>query len=270
MTTDVFSRAVELTDARVPRRLLNYGGLIDPIADSLVANPAAGTNAANLRQFGRWLRVHESSTFISSSASPCGAATESRRCGGSAGHPRTWRADFSRGSTARGQSKVRAVGSTCAFRSASTPAWSGTASSAMPYGRCTGLRTIEGCVVRLRLDVAVTQVLDGRPGCWRTRSRPGGTAEPSNATIAASVRVRAAAVVAVSVPRRVRRVLQRVRTARRSRVADCAILRLIGLVAPDHARRCRRPRRVASGHCAARSARVGEGAADVLRHRLAP
>ena len=61
MPTDVFSplSAVELTDARVPRRLLNYGGLIDPIADRLVADPAAGTTAANARQFGRWLRVHD-------------------------------------------------------------------------------------------------------------------------------------------------------------------------------------------------------------------
>ena len=61
MPTDVFSplSAVELTDARVPRRLLNYGGLIDSIADKLVADPAAGTTAANVRQFGRWLRVHD-------------------------------------------------------------------------------------------------------------------------------------------------------------------------------------------------------------------
>ena len=61
MPTDVFSplSAVELTDARVPRRLLNYGGLIDPIADRLVADSAAGTTAANARQFGRWLRVHQ-------------------------------------------------------------------------------------------------------------------------------------------------------------------------------------------------------------------
>ena len=29
----------------MPRRLLNYGGLIDPIADRLVADPAAGTKA---------------------------------------------------------------------------------------------------------------------------------------------------------------------------------------------------------------------------------
>ena len=61
MTTGVFSplSAVELTDARVPRRLLNYGGLIDPIADRLVADSAAGTKASNARQFGRWLRVHD-------------------------------------------------------------------------------------------------------------------------------------------------------------------------------------------------------------------
>ena len=61
MTSDVFSplSAVELTDARVPRRLLNYGGLIDPIADRLVADPAASTQAANAHRFGRWLRVHD-------------------------------------------------------------------------------------------------------------------------------------------------------------------------------------------------------------------
>ena len=60
MTTDVFSplSAVELTDARVPRRLLNYGGLIDPIADRLVTDPAAGTKAFKAVRFGRWLTVH--------------------------------------------------------------------------------------------------------------------------------------------------------------------------------------------------------------------
>lgn len=51
--------AVELTDARVPRRLLNYGGLIDPIADRLAADPAAGTKASRAVQFGRWLWVHD-------------------------------------------------------------------------------------------------------------------------------------------------------------------------------------------------------------------
>ena len=57
MTTEVFSplSAVELTDARVPRRLLNYGGLIGSISVKLVADPAAGTKALNARQFGRWL-----------------------------------------------------------------------------------------------------------------------------------------------------------------------------------------------------------------------
>lgn len=61
MPSEVFSplSAVELTDARVPRRLLNYGGLIDPIVDRLAADPAAGTKAANARQFGRWLKVHD-------------------------------------------------------------------------------------------------------------------------------------------------------------------------------------------------------------------
>ena len=61
MPTDVFSplSAVELTDARVPRRLLNYGGLIDPVADRLVADPAACTTALKAVQFGRWLWVHD-------------------------------------------------------------------------------------------------------------------------------------------------------------------------------------------------------------------
>ena len=61
MPSDVFSplSAVELTDARVPRRLLNYGGLIDPIVDRLVADPAAGTKAWKAVQFGRWLTVHD-------------------------------------------------------------------------------------------------------------------------------------------------------------------------------------------------------------------
>ena len=60
MASDVFSPlgAVELTDARVPRRLLNYGGLIDAITDSLVADPVAGTKTAKARGFGRCLRVH--------------------------------------------------------------------------------------------------------------------------------------------------------------------------------------------------------------------
>ena len=61
MTTGVFSplSAVELTDGRVPRRLLNYGGLIDPISGKLAADPAAGAKALNARQFGRWLTVHD-------------------------------------------------------------------------------------------------------------------------------------------------------------------------------------------------------------------
>ena len=61
MTTCVFSplSAVELTDGRVPRRLLNYGGLIDPISGKLAADPAAGAKALNARQFGRWLTVHD-------------------------------------------------------------------------------------------------------------------------------------------------------------------------------------------------------------------
>lgn len=61
MASDVFSplSAVELTDARVPRRLLNYGELIGPIVRRLAADSIAGTEAVRSSRFGRWLRVHD-------------------------------------------------------------------------------------------------------------------------------------------------------------------------------------------------------------------
>ena len=61
MAPDMFAplRAEELTDVRVPRRLLNYGGLIDAIADRMVKNRIAVTKGMRAVGFGRWLRVHD-------------------------------------------------------------------------------------------------------------------------------------------------------------------------------------------------------------------
>ncbi len=60
MISDTFAplRAEELTDVRVPRRLLNYGGLIDGIADRMVADHGAVTKGLKTVGFGRWMRVH--------------------------------------------------------------------------------------------------------------------------------------------------------------------------------------------------------------------
>ena len=45
MAPDIFEplRAEELTDVRVPRRLLNYGGLVDAITDRMVKDGIAET-----------------------------------------------------------------------------------------------------------------------------------------------------------------------------------------------------------------------------------
>ena len=51
-------RAEELTDVRVPRRLLNYGGLIDAIADRMVKNGIAVTKGLKAVGFGRSMRIH--------------------------------------------------------------------------------------------------------------------------------------------------------------------------------------------------------------------
>lgn len=51
-------RAEELTDVRVPRRLLNYGGLVDAVADRMVNDHGAVTKGLNAVGFGRWMRVH--------------------------------------------------------------------------------------------------------------------------------------------------------------------------------------------------------------------
>ena len=60
MAPDTFTplRAEELTDVRVPRRLLNYGGLIDAITDRMVRDGIAETKGLKAVGFGRWMRVH--------------------------------------------------------------------------------------------------------------------------------------------------------------------------------------------------------------------
>lgn len=60
MTPDMFEplRAEELTDVRVPRRLLNYGGLVDAIADRMVEDGIAVTKGMKAVGFGRWMHVH--------------------------------------------------------------------------------------------------------------------------------------------------------------------------------------------------------------------
>ena len=60
MAPDMFAplRAEELTDVRVPCRLLNYGGLIDAIADRMVRDGIAVTKGLRAVGFGRWMRVH--------------------------------------------------------------------------------------------------------------------------------------------------------------------------------------------------------------------
>lgn len=51
-------RAEELTDVRVPRRLLNYGGLIGAITDRMVKDRIAETKGLKAVGFGRHMRVH--------------------------------------------------------------------------------------------------------------------------------------------------------------------------------------------------------------------
>ena len=60
MAPDMFEplRAEELTDVRVPLRLLNYGGLIDAIADRMVRDGIAVTKGLRAVGFGRSMRVH--------------------------------------------------------------------------------------------------------------------------------------------------------------------------------------------------------------------
>lgn len=50
--------AEELTDVRVPRRLLNYGGLVDAIADRMVEDGIAATKGMRAIGFERWMHVH--------------------------------------------------------------------------------------------------------------------------------------------------------------------------------------------------------------------
>lgn len=60
MTTDTFAplRAEELTDVRAPRRLLNYGGLVDAVAHRMVEHHGARTKGYKAVGFGRWMLVH--------------------------------------------------------------------------------------------------------------------------------------------------------------------------------------------------------------------
>ena len=60
MAPDMFEplTAEELTDVRVPRRLLNYVGLIDAITGRMVEDRIAETKGMNTVGFGRWMRVH--------------------------------------------------------------------------------------------------------------------------------------------------------------------------------------------------------------------
>ena len=60
MAPDIFAplRAEVLTDVRVPRRLLNYVGLIDAITDRMVKDGIAETKGLRAVGFGRSMRVH--------------------------------------------------------------------------------------------------------------------------------------------------------------------------------------------------------------------
>lgn len=60
MASDTFVqlRTEELTDVRVPRRLLNYGGLVDAIAARLVKGHVAVTKGMKAVGFGRHMLVH--------------------------------------------------------------------------------------------------------------------------------------------------------------------------------------------------------------------
>ena len=58
LDTFVPLRPEELTDVRVPQRLLNYGGLVDAIARRMVEHHGARTKGLKAVGFGRWLRVH--------------------------------------------------------------------------------------------------------------------------------------------------------------------------------------------------------------------
>lgn len=60
MAPDTFAplRAEELTDVHVPRRLLNYGGLVDAIVDKLVKHHGAVTKGYRAVGFGRHMLIH--------------------------------------------------------------------------------------------------------------------------------------------------------------------------------------------------------------------
>ena len=60
MASDAFKplRPEELTDVRVPRRLLNYGGLVDAIASRMVKDQVAVTKGYKAVGFGRHMIVH--------------------------------------------------------------------------------------------------------------------------------------------------------------------------------------------------------------------
>ena len=60
MANDVFVplRAEDLTDVRVPRRLLNYADLVHEIAHRLAQEHVAETKGLNAVGLGRWMRLH--------------------------------------------------------------------------------------------------------------------------------------------------------------------------------------------------------------------
>ena len=59
MANDAFMplRAEDLTDARVPRRLLNYVDLIDAITHRLARSHGADTKGLTAAGFGRWMKL---------------------------------------------------------------------------------------------------------------------------------------------------------------------------------------------------------------------
>ena len=61
MTSGVFPPlgGDEATDQRVPRRIMNYAGLIDPIADRLITDGVADVKGLKADGWGRWMRLRE-------------------------------------------------------------------------------------------------------------------------------------------------------------------------------------------------------------------
>ena len=60
MAPDTFAplQAEELTDVRVPQRLLNYADLVDAITHRLAKNHIAETKGLYAAGLGRWMKLH--------------------------------------------------------------------------------------------------------------------------------------------------------------------------------------------------------------------